>query len=454
MSKPTEPTVSQITKAMREMGSPDGIFSAIPPSQHKALKDKRERFALQVLGVIFDGTVEWRGDDTPTAIAYEPDGPFMEPSYIAARLKRSRSQVCQALDELVSEQKIRILHKPYRIVLRGDVPAPLIADKVKKGEEKENEGLLYSKRLPDGQHAFFAKIHAENPSVFKLLLARHLAANDWGQAVENESMAWSRERRAEGMMSVLTSGGYTDEEVRGNKRKNPKPGSTEFKPSIDRETFTVQNSKKYELKAEEFTVQNGKVIPYTCKKNSAQNGHPYELDPALEKTSASSSEKTPNAAHTREDAPAGDGSRRGTKNPKAGAEAEATKLRKELEHEIIERLQRARATTLGLVVYEPNTIKGLASHVARLAPNDVAIKETLEWFESKARTLAAKLKKEQQEGRQSVEKPWGWLVSALKDEVHKLLKAEGREDIHNEVRTLADSMAMSGKARAQKASGR
>jgi hypothetical protein len=428
---------------MGEMGSPNSAFSAMPPSQHKALKDKRERFALQVLSDIFDGTIEWRGDDTPTAIAHELDGSFTEPKHIAFRLKRSKSQVCQALDDLVGEGKIRVEHKPYRIVLRGDVPAPELAAKPKKGEEKKNEGLLYSKRLSDDQHAFFAKLHSENPEtpfVFRAILARHLAADDWGQATENESMAWSRERRSEAKMGVLTSGGYTNEEKRGNSRKNPKPESKSFTPSIDVETFTVQNSELYERRAEQFTVQNGKVIPYTFKKNSAQNGYPYGLDPALDKTSASSSERAPNAAHAQDEATAGDGSRRGTKNPRAEAEAEAAKLRKELEQEILERLHRARATTLGLVVYDPNTIRGLASNVAKLAPNDVAIKETLEWFESKARGFAQKLRKDQQEGRKSIDKPWGWLVNALKDEVQKLLKAEGREDIYNEVKAAAATM--------------
>lgn len=136
MSPQTQPTVSQISRAMREMGSPNSAFSAMPPSQHKALKDKRECFALQVLGVIFDGTIEWRGDDTPTAIAHELDGSFTQPKHIAIRLNRSKSQVCQALDDLVSEDKIRVEQKPYRIVLRGDVPAPVIADKAEKRQIK------------------------------------------------------------------------------------------------------------------------------------------------------------------------------------------------------------------------------------------------------------------------------------------------------------------------------
>lgn len=397
MSAPRE---SVHRKLMQDMGSPNADWNPIGPRMHKSLKDRRERIALRVWGVLLDCTIDPAEDDKRSAIARQPDGQKVYPGYIAAVLQMSLSLVSRALDQLEEEGKIE--RRPGQIRVRADMPLPVIAPETKSEEEAN---LLNSTELPLSQEeeAFLVQMQRDAPEKFTAAISRVLALQLWDEQVKAQAISRARLEVSTAREQLFTELGYNGTGKRGRPKKEAK--------SETLAEFTVRNARRLEALAKGICVLNDKLVPYKAKTDSEQNAHPYATESESEFQLANGPRtvelpSSPDAETTPAQAPK-------TRKEAAEAQAQLESRRAELKAEIQSRLHRARFTSMGASKVDPGTLTTLTNHLL-LLPTVRDIREVLDTLEERARELATGKKRTEKE-------PIAYLVGVVKSAVENRL---------------------------------
>ena len=385
------------TQLMKEMGSKSGEWDPMPPTQYEAFLDAAESEDNRVWAAILKRTIGRGDDQTRSPFAREKHGRITRGRDIATELDMHDSQVSEALGRLEKRGKIRRT-KDGKIWLCANVPPPDL--EILKGEEKEKE-FQRTVKLNSDEQEYLRRLQELDENKFRATVTRLVAAQEWGDRVKADAIAWAREREAEARQQVFTESGYTKTEVRGAKRKRPATDPDRFKVGVSFPQFTVQNYPVPEASFCEFTVQPGFVAVNRNAKKRVQTPHPY--GPELQSSESQLAYQGEVNA-----------------KPKTSeAELKREAARTEIKTEITTRLHRAKLTVLGAAKIDAGTLNTLANELLRLDTAG-AIREVLEVLEERAREIR---------GGKRAAGGWGYLVNTVRGEVEQRLPADLKTQI-------------------------
>lgn len=246
---------------MRAMGSKEG-FDPIPPSQCRALMDRREPPTTRIMGLLLTATIHPGKGRKRSTYARDSHGRAMKRKDFCAVLEISDGNMTTYFKKLAEQDRLRV-DEDGRIYLGGNAQEP----EMQWGEDeaKQEEELFCTKEFPTFVTQFLQQLSkTDRQQVAAALAERSPLHKQWAK----DAMAQVRRKQYEDVASVLAPYGFKD-------------GAGTGRPRVEREQFSVEVIVSDSFVQKSSNGSNGSSVHKSengfvqNENDSAQNAHPY-----------------------------------------------------------------------------------------------------------------------------------------------------------------------------------